>query len=162
MTASSNIYLSPRCSSAVQQFCRSPACGQPAAPHRIVFFFLCWTIISIFYQFIQFLEIAASGEVRVVFIFSFIFLLTQQSPCGVASVPAAAYPARRFSSPPFFRGGRPVAAGTIGKQRPKIYFPVSFPLPMGKHSNRSRKNVVGPQFLLTMILSSSRRNVFRH
>ena len=60
----------------------------------------------------------------------------------------------RSSTPPpplsGSRGGRPVSAGTIGKQRPKMYFPVSFPSPTSKHSNRSRKSVVGPQFLFTM------------
>ena len=59
-------------------------------------------------------------------------------------------PARRFSSPPASRGGRPVAAGTIGKQRLKMYFLVPSSSLTSKHSKRARKNIVGPQFLLTM------------
>ena len=66
------------------------------------------------------------------------------------------------SPPPGSRGGRTVSAGPIVKQRPKMYFPVSSPSPMSKHSHGSRKNVAGPQFLLTMILLSSRRCVLRH
>lgn len=82
----------------------------------------------------------------------FIFLLTQQSilwaslralPC----LPSLSAP----PPPPSSRGGRLVSAGPIGKQRPKMYFPVSFPSLTSKHSNGPRKNVAGPQFLLTMI-----------
>ena len=70
-----------------------------AVPYRIVFFFLCWTIISIFFHFIQFLETAAGGEVdrMLIFISSFHFLPTQQSILRAALL---AGPARRFSSPP--------------------------------------------------------------
>ena len=93
--------------------------------------------------------------------FSFISLPTQQSTLR-ASICTRFLLARLIRSsalppPPCSRGGRPVAVGSIGKQRPKIYFPVSFPSPMSKYSNGSRKNVAGPQFLLTMILSSSCR-----
>ena len=111
--------------------------------------------ISIFYQFIQFLETASDGEVRVTFISSFhLFVDLAKHSAGQLShlPPAATYPARPLlHRHPSSRGGRPVSAGTIEKQRPEIYLPVSFPSPMSKHSDRSRKNVAGPQFLLTMI-----------
>ena len=76
-----------------------------------------------------------------------------KAPCGPASGSAYRLPTQlvRSSTPPCSRGGRPVSAGSIGKQKPKIYFPVSFPSLMSKYSNGSRKNVAGPQFLLTMI-----------
>ena len=88
-----------------------------------------------------------------------------KAPCGPTPVPARflpaplVVPARRPISGS--RCGRPVSAKPIGKQRPKIYFPVSFPSSTNKHSNRSRKNTMRPQFLLTMISLSSRRNVLR-
>ena len=132
-----------------------------AVPYRIVFFFLCWTIISIFFHFIQFLETAAGGEVdrMLIFIFSFhLFTDSAKYPVGRACLPTKLV---AFHLHPCSRGGRPVTTGTIGKQRPKMYFPVSFPSLTSKHSKRARKNIVGPQFLLTMILSSSRRNVLR-
>ena len=114
-------------------------------PYRIVFFFLCWAIISIFYQLIQFLETAAGGEVdrMLIFISSFhLFTDSAKHPVGQHLYLSLAGPARRFSSPSASRGGRPVTTGTIGKQRPKMYFPISFSSPMSKHSNRSRKNEV--------------------
>ena len=83
----------------------------------------------------------------------FIFLLAQQSTLranSCARLPALlVVPARRPTSGS--RGGRPVSVKPIGKQRPKMYFPVSSPSLMSKYSNGSRKNVAGPQFLLTMI-----------
>lgn len=94
----------------------------------------------------------------------FIFLLIPQSTsAGQLLCPPPACPARCSSSRPTSgsRCGRPVSAKPIGKQRPKMYFPVSFPSPMSKHSNRSRKNAMRPQFLLTMILLPSRRCVLR-
>ena len=86
-----------------------------------------------------------------------------KAPCGPASGSAYRLPTQlvRSSTPPCSRCGRPVSAKPIGKQRPKIYLPVSFPSPMSKHSNRSRKSTMRPQFLLTMISLSSRRNVLR-
>ena len=118
--------------------------------------------ISIFFQFTQFLEAVATadGEVRVYLHLSFISLLTSQSTLWaspyVRLLPAQlVVPARPATSGS--RCGRPVSAKLIGKQRPKIYFPAPSPSPMSKHSNRSRKNVMRPQFLLTMILLSSRR-----
>ena len=67
----------------------------------------------------------------------FISLLTQQSTLradsGARCLPA--YPARPLlHHPPGSRCGRPVSAGPIGKQRPKMYFPVSFPSSTSKHS----------------------------
>ena len=84
--------------------------------------------------------------------FPSISLLAQQSTLR-ASYCACFLPAQlvRSSPPPCSRGGRPVSAKPIGKQRPKIYLPVSFPSSTSKHSNRSRKSVVGPQFLPMMI-----------
>ena len=86
-----------------------------------------------------------------------------KAPCGPASGSAYRLPTQlvRSSTPPCSRGGRPVSAKPIGKQRSKIYFPVSFPSPMSKHSNRSRKSTMRPQFLLTMISLSSRRVLLR-
>ena len=78
-----------------------------------------------------------------------------KAPCGPTPVPARllpaplVVPARRPTSGS--RCGRPVSAKPIGKQRPKIYFPISFPSSTNKHPNRSRKNTMRPQFLLTMI-----------
>ena len=74
-------------------------------------------------------------------------------PAGQLLCPPASHLPSSSAPPPSSgsRGGRPVSAKPIGKQRPKIYFPVSFPSPRSKHSNRSLKSVVGPQFLLTMI-----------
>ena len=76
-----------------------------------------------------------------------------KAPCGPASGSAYRLPTQlvRSSTPPCSRGGRPVSVKPIGKQRPKMYFPVSSPSLMSKYSNGSRKNVAGPQFLLTMI-----------
>ena len=83
----------------------------------------------------------------------FISLLIRQSillaDSGARCLPAC--PARPLHHPPGSRCGRPVSAKPIGKQRLKMYFPVSFPSSTSKHSNRSRKNAVRPQFLLTMI-----------
>ena len=113
--------------------------------------------ISIFYQFIQFLGATAGGEVeRCVLSPSLpsISLPIQQSTlraCFRVRLPPS-YPARPLLHPTSgSRCGRPVSAKPIGKQRPKIYFPVSFPSSTNKHSNRSRKNTMRPQFLLTMI-----------
>ena len=86
----------------------------------------------------------------------FISLLIQQSILRAsiyAYPPAACLPsssARLLLTPPASRCGRPVSDEPIGKQRPKMNYPVSFPSSMNKHSNRSRKNIVGPHFLLTM------------
>ena len=119
--------------------------------------------ISIFFQFIQFLgataTATASGEGRVVPISSFHFFAdSAKHPAGrlrsplSACLPSSSAP----PPPPGSRGGRPVSAGPIGKQRPKMYFPVSFPSSTSKHSNRSRKNAVRPQFLFTTTFSSFR------
>ena len=111
--------------------------------------------ISIFYQFIQFLGATATadGEVALSSSLLFIFLPIQQSTLRTNS--CARLPAQLIvpACPPTSgsRCGRPVSAKPIGKQRPKIYFPVSFPSSTNKHSNRSRKNTMRPQFLLTMI-----------
>ena len=110
--------------------------------------------ISIFYQFIQFLGAVVDGEVERMFTFisSFHLLLTQQSTCGPAFMLVYYLPSSSAPPPlPCSRGGRPVSAKPIVKQNPKIYLPVSSPSLMSKHSNRSRKSVAGPQFLLTMI-----------
>lgn len=70
----------------------------------------------------------------------FISLLTQQSilRASIYAYPPAAClpssPARLLLTPPASRGGRPVAVETIGKQRSKIYFPVSFSSLTNKHS----------------------------
>ena len=86
-------------------------------------------------------------------LFLFISLLTtlRASVCAcrppTSCLPSSSAP----SPPPGSRGGRPVSAKPIGKQRPKMYFPVSSPSLTSKHSNRSRKNTMRPQFLLTMI-----------
>ena len=124
-----------------------------AAPRCAVLFFLCWVIISIFSHFIQFLETAAGGEVDRMFIFiSFFHLFAGSAKHLVGQhLRLLAGPARRFSSPPASRGGRPVSAETIGKQNPKMYFLVSSSSLTSKHSKRARKNIVDPQFLLTMI-----------
>ena len=110
--------------------------------------------ISIFYQFIQFLGAASDGEVERMFTFisSFhLFTVSAKHPAG-SLMPPSYLPSSSTPPPlPCSRGGRSVSAGTIGKQRPEIYLPVPSLLPTSKHSNRSRKNVVGPQFLLTMI-----------
>ena len=120
--------------------------------------------ISIFYQFIQFLETANDGGVHITFISSFHLLAdSAKHPAGQLShlPPTTTGPARPLSPPPSSRGGRPVAARTIGKQNPKMYFLVSSSSLTSKHSKRARKNEV-VAILLTIILSSSRRNVFRH
>lgn len=83
----------------------------------------------------------------------FISLPTQQSTLWANSV-AHLSPATQLvrpPPPPGFRGGRPVSVGTIGKQRPKMSFPVSFPSPMSKYSNGPWKNAMRPQFLFVMI-----------
>ena len=84
----------------------------------------------------------------------FISLLTQQGTLQASSC-ACFLPAPLVvpALPPTSgsRCGRPVSAKPIGKQRPKMYLPVSSPSLMSKHSNRSRKNAMRPQFLLTMI-----------
>ena len=111
--------------------------------------------ISIFYQFIQFLGATATadGEVALSSSLLFIFLPIQQSTLrtnSCARLPAQLIvPARPPTSGS--RCGRPVSAKPIGKQRPKIYFPVSSPSLMSKYSNRSRKHTMRSQFLLTMI-----------
>ena len=120
--------------------------------------------ISIFYQFIQFLGATNDGEVDVIFISPFhLFTDSAKHPADqLRSPPTACLPSSfALLPPPSSRGGRPVSAGPIEKQRSKMCFPVSFPSLMSKHSNRSRKNAV-PQFLLTMILLSSCRRVLRH
>ena len=80
----------------------------------------------------------------------FISLLTQQSTRGPAFALAAYHHLPSSPAPPpppsGSCGGRPVSARTIGKQRPKIYLPVSSPSPMSKHSNRSWKNAVARNF----------------
>ena len=138
--------------------CRSCQRGQPAAPHltmlRHLLPLLGVRAISIFYQFIQFLEVVVDGEVeRPPISISFFHFLADSAkhPAGQPHARLSpAYPARPLSTSTGSRGGRPVSAGTIEKQRPKMYLPVSFPSSTSKHSNRSRKNVAGPQFLLTM------------
>ena len=73
-------------------------------------------------------------------------------PAGqLRSPPSSCLPSSSAPSPPpGSRGGRPVSAGPIGKQRPKMNFPVSSPSLTSKHSNRSRKNTMRPQFFLMM------------
>ena len=63
-----------------------------------------------------------------------------------ACQPSPAVPARLLLllPPPGSRGGRPVSVGPIGKQRPKMCFPVSSPSSTSKHSNRPWKNVAKP------------------
>ena len=143
--------------------CLSAGAIGRAAPRRATFSHYGARAISIFYQFIQFLGATAGGEVALSSSLLFIFLPIQQSTLrtnSCARLPAQLIvPARPPTSGS--RCGRPVSAKPIGKQRPKIYFPVSFPSPMSKHSNRSRKSTMRPQFLLTMISLSSRRNVLR-
>ena len=82
----------------------------------------------------------------------FISLSTQQSTLRAS--PCACLPALlvRSSSrlPPSSRGDRPVSAGPIGKQRPKMCFPISFSSSTSKHSNRPRRKE-RCNFLLTMI-----------
>ena len=108
--------------------------------------------ISIFYQFIQFLgaTVASDGEVRITFISSFhLFADLAKHPAGQLShlPPAATYPARPLlHRHPSSRGGRPVSAKPIGKQKPEIYLPISSPSLTSKHSNRSRKNAVAAIF----------------
>lgn len=92
-----------------------------------------------FFHFIQFLETAAGGEVdrTLIFISSFhLFTDSAKYPAGqhlCLPLPAQlVVPACRPTSAS--RGDRPVAAETIGKQRPKIYFPVSSPSLTSKHS----------------------------
>lgn len=126
------------------------------APRRATFFPYGIRAISIFYQFIQFLGAMATANGRgdVIFIsFFHLFANSAKHPAGqLRSPPAACLPRSSAPSlPPCSRGGRPVAAGPIGKQRSKMCFPVSFSSPMSKHSNRPWKNAVRPQFLLTMI-----------
>ena len=118
--------------------------------------------ISIFYQFIQFLGAANGGEV--VLSSSLLYLLAYSAKHPVGQLPCLppAGPARPLlHHHPCSRGSRPVSAGAIGKQRPKMCFPTSSPSLTSKHSNGPRKNVAGPQFLLTMILLSFRRCVLR-
>ena len=88
----------------------------------------------------------------------FISLLARQSTSGPATVPVSCRPSSSAPPPPpsGSRGGRPVSAKPIGKQRPKIYFPVSSPSPMSKHSNRSQKNAVAAIFAYDDLLSSFR------
>ena len=112
--------------------------------------------ISIFYQFIQFLEavVTADGRACCLHLFPSSPYRLSKAPAGQHLYPLLAGPAHslvRSSTPPCSRGGRPVSAKPIGKQRPKIYFPVSFPSSTNKHSNRSRKHTMRSQFLLTMI-----------
>lgn len=66
--------------------------------------------------------------------------------CGPALVPPPlpAQLVRFLLPPPGSRGGRPVSAKPIGKQRPKIYFPVSSPSLTSKHSDRPWKSVAEP------------------
>ena len=81
------------------------------------------------------------------FIFPFHLLPIQQSTLRASSgtrLSACLSSSSAPPPPPCSRGGRPVSAKPIGKQRPKMNFPVSFPSPMSKHSNRSRKNVAKP------------------
>ena len=117
--------------------------------------------ISIFFQLTQFLETVevaatAGGERMLPFIFPFHFFADPaKHPAGQLLRPPACLPAQLVVPAcrltPGSRGGRPVSARPIGKQRPKMYFPVSFPSSTSKHSNGSRKNAVRPQFLLMMI-----------
>ena len=137
--------------------CRSCQRGQPAAPHltmlRHLLPLLGVRAISIFYQFIQFLEVVVDGEVeRPPISISFFHFLADSAKYPRSSpMPPSCLPSSSAPPPPSgSRGGRPVAAKPIGKQNPKMYLPVSFPSSTSKHSNRSRKNVAGPQFLLTM------------
>lgn len=125
------------------------------SPRAMLYHFLPCGVqaISIFYQFIQFLGTVIIGRrewmLRLSSSLPFISLLTQQSILRAsicACLPSSSAP----PPPPCSRGGRPVSAGPIGKQRPKIYLPVSSPSSTSKHSNGSRKNAVGPQFLSTM------------
>ena len=96
--------------------------------------------ISIFFQFIQFLGAAATaddGEVGAISISSFhLFADSAKHPAGRLRSPLSAYLPSSFAPPPppGSRCGRPVLAGPIGKQSPKIYFPVSFPSSTSKHS----------------------------
>lgn len=112
--------------------------------------------ISIFFQPTQFLgaatAAAADGEMCV-FIFISPFHLFADYPAGQLRNPLAACLPHSSAPPPppCSRCGRPVSAKPIGKQRPKMYFPVPFPSLTSKHSNGSRKNTMRPQFLLTMI-----------
>ena len=56
-----------------------------AVPHRIVLFFFCWAIISIFFHFTQFLETVVDGEVdrTLIFISSFhLFTDSAKYPAG--------------------------------------------------------------------------------
>ena len=132
-----------------------------SAPCRTTFFPYGGRAISIFFQFIQFLGATNDGEMeeRLSPSLPFISLLTRQSilraDSGARCLPAC--PARPLlHHPPGSRCGRPVPAKPIGKQRLKMYFPVSFPSSTSKHSNRSRKNAVRPQFLFTTTFSSFR------
>ena len=114
--------------------------------------------ISIFYQFIQFLGTAGvaatanGGEGRFPSSSLHPFADSAKHPAGQPLRPPAG-PARPLASPTSgSRGGRPVAVGPIGKQRPKMYFPTSSPSLTSKHSDRPwQSQVAGPQFLLTMI-----------
>lgn len=129
-----------------------------ATPYCATFFPYGVRAISIFYQFIQFLETTATATAGGGAVLSsslpFISLPTQQSTLR-ASVCAYRLPTQLVVLARWptsgSRCGRPVSAKPIGKQRPKMYFPVSFPSSTSKHSNRSRKNAMWPQFLLTMI-----------
>ena len=90
-------------------------------------------------------------DVYLHFFFSSLCWLSK-APCGPAFMLVSCRPSSSAPPPPpCSRGGRPVSAKPIGKQRLKMYLPVSFSSSTSKHSNRSRKSVVGPQFLLTMI-----------
>ena len=103
---------------------------------------------SIFYQFIRFLGTAGPQPQLVErwmlpFIFSFHpFADPAKHPAGQPFLPFQLV--RFLLPPPGSRGGRPVAVGPIGKQRPKIYFPASSPSLTSKHSNGPWKNVAEP------------------
>lgn len=98
---------------------------------------------SIFYQFIQFLgtvgvAATAGGGCMLSSLSSFHLLaIPAKHPAGQPSRPSLPAQLVRFLlPPPGSRCGRPVSAKPIGKQRPKIYFPVSSPSLTSKHSDR--------------------------
>ena len=62
------------------------------------------------------------------------------SSCAPSCLPSSFAP----PPPPGSRGGRPVSAGPIGKQRPKMCFPTSSPSLTSKHSDRPWKNAAKP------------------
>ena len=77
------------------------------------------------------------------------FYRLNKTPRGPALVPAVCLPSSSAPpSPPGSRGGRPVSAGPIVKQRPKMCFPTSSPSLTSKHSDRPWKNAVRPQFFV--------------